>query len=97
MRRVQARAVKSINIFSLVELLLTRNILFRKSHNYSGSGDEMVGRGSGRSDSKEEEEEDEDDRLDVVGLDRSPGKKGRRSRVRSDLANYYRRERWTDG
>ena len=57
-----------------------------------------MGRGSGRSDSKEEEDEDDDDRLDVVGLDRSPGKTAWwRGRLRSDLANYYRRARWTDG
>ena len=57
----------------MFSLLVRKNILFRKSHNYSGSGDEMMAGRSGRSESKEEEEEDEDDRLDVVGLDRSPG------------------------
>ena len=60
-------------IFSLVELFLTSDVLFRKSHNYSGSGDELLAGRTGRSDSKEEEDDDDDDRLDVVGLDRSPG------------------------
>ena len=46
---------------------------FRKCHNYSGSGDELV---KSRVGSKEEEEdEEEEDRLDVVGLDMSPGKR----------------------
>ena len=78
-------------IFSLVELFLRRNVLFRKSHNYSGSGDELLAGRTGRSDSKEEEDDDDDDRLDVVGLDRSPGmSRSEPVRVRSDLTNYYR-------
>jgi len=45
----------------------------KKTHNYSGSGDELLAGRSGRSESKEEDDDDdEDDRLDVVGLDRSP-------------------------
>ena len=44
---------------------------FRKCNIYTGSGEDLV---KSRTESKEDDEDEDEDRLDVVGLDVSPGK-----------------------
>ena len=44
---------------------------FRKCNIYTGNGEDLV---KSRTESKEDDEDEDEDRLDVVGLDVSPGK-----------------------